>query len=301
MEENKKTFLQQYKNNLGINIANTLIISITFIAMIMFLIIGYIYLSEHWGTDVPISSDWETGLPNNWMNQWAFLFLLPICALAALAGVISVVASNNKAPIALLAMSTISTLYKFSYAIVQLATGQEGINSSVLIGQPIMFLLLFVQVYYWIKWNKVTDEGKFISETFSGKRTRIGFSIVGIIWLSQLALSIYMNFDYGVLAILMDWVGAILYTTAAILMAFGNILCFPFFFLSDMIWLFWAITDLGADSVIMQMFAYTTLIEVLAYSALAITGFIQWFTDDYFIKIIEVQPGYNTITFGKKR
>lgn len=281
MKESKKVFLEKYKSNLGLNIANTLIVLITFIAMIMFLIIGYVYLSSYWGEDVPISNDWETGDPNKWMNQWAFIILLPVCAIAALAGVISVVASNNKSPIALLVLSTVSTLYKFSYAFVQLGTGQEGINSSVVIGQPIMMVLLFIQVYYWIRWNKVTDEGKFISETFSGKRTKIGFLIIGFIWAAQLGLSIYINFDYGFIAILMDWLGAILYTTAAILMAFGNILCFPFFFLSDMSWLYWTIKDLGSGNIIMRMFAFTTLIEVSAYSALAITGFIQWFKDDF--------------------
>lgn len=281
MKESKKVFLEKYKSNLGLNIANTLIVLITFIAMIMFLIIGYVYLSSYWGEDVPISNDWETGDPNKWMNQWAFIMLLPVCAIAALAGVISVVASNNKSPIALLVLSTVSTLYKFSYAFVQLGTGQEGINSSVVIGQPIMMVLLFIQVYYWIRWNKVTDEGKFISETFSGKRTKIGFLIIGFIWAAQLGLSIYINFDYGFIAILMDWLGAILYTTAAILMAFGNILCFPFFFLSDMSWLYWTIKDLGSGNIIMRMFAFTTLIEVSAYSALAITGFIQWFKDDF--------------------
>ncbi len=281
MKESKKVFLEKYKSNLGLNIANTLIVLITFIAMIMFLIIGYVYLSSYWGEDVPISNDWETGDPNKWMNQWAFIILLPVCAIAALAGVISVVASNNKSPIALLVLSTVSTLYKFSYAFVQLGTGQEGINSSVVIGQPIMMVLLLIQVYYWIRWNKVTDEGKFISETFSGKRTKIGFLIIGFIWAAQLGLSIYINFDYGFIAILMDWLGAILYTTAAILMAFGNILCFPFFFLSDMSWLYWTIKDLGSGNIIMRMFAFTTLIEVSAYSALAITGFIQWFKDDF--------------------
>ncbi len=279
MNNSKIKFLETYKKNLFINIANTLIALAAIIAMILFLIVGYIYLSDNWGGDIVIGSDWNTGAPIT-MDQWAFVFLLPICSMAALAGVISVVASNNKAPITLLILSTISTLYKLSYAIIQLITNQEQINSSVLIGQPIMFALLFVQVYYWIKWNKITDEGKFISETFKGKRTYIAMAIVSIIWIAQLGLSIYMN--DSIIAIIMDWSGSILYTTAAILMAFGNILCFPFFFLSDLNWLYWTIKDISSQSSpLMTMFAWTTLIEVLSYSALAVTGFIQWFKDDF--------------------
>ncbi len=278
MNESKKNFIDEYKNDLGINIANTIIVSLAIIAMIAFLIVGYIYLAKGWGDDIVIGSDWDTG-NEIFMNQWSFLFLLPICSLAALAGIISVVASNNKAPITLLILSSISTIYKFSYAVVQLATHQEAINSSVLIGQPVMFFLLFVQVYYWVKWNKVTDEGKFISETFKGNRTYIALTIIGFIWVGQMALSIWMN-GFG-LNTFVDVLGGMLYTIAAILMAFGNILCFPFFFLSDLSWLYWTIKDLGGDNLIMVVFAYTTLIEVLSYTALAITGFIQWFMDDY--------------------
>ncbi len=272
MSDTKKTFLDKYKDNLWINIANTFIVLASVLAMLTFLILGFTYLSMNWGSDISIGGDS--------INQWVFLLLLPVCALAALAGIISVVASNNKFPILLLVLSSISTLYKFSYALVQWGTGQAAINSSVLIGQPIMFILLFVQVFYWIKWNKITDEGKFYSETFKGKRTYIAFAIIGVIWLAQLGLSIYANDTF--FSIAMDWSGAILYTTAAMLMAFGNILCFPFFLLSDISWLYWTINDLvTSDSIIMTIWAITTLIEVLAYTGLAITGFIQWFNDDF--------------------
>ncbi len=327
MNETKQNFINEYKKNLKINIANTSIVVATVLAMIVFLIVGYIYLAQNWGSDIQIDK-WD---PEAKMNQWAFLFLLPVCSLAAVAGVISVVASNNKAPIMLLILSTVSTLYKFSYALVQMGTGQESINASVLIGQPIMFFLLFVQVYYWIKWNKQTDEGKFISETFSGNRTYIAFGILGLIFLAQFSLSICLNgfetvnsviidgveyidlgslqaaygdmtinqvvdainggsitlnstkgsWTFRPLAVFIDVVGAMLYTAAALLMAFGNILCFPLFFLSDLSWLYWTIKDLSSTNVIMQIVAFTTLVEVLAYTALAITGFIQWFNDDY--------------------
>lgn len=314
----------------AVNIANIIIIAATVIAMIMFLIIGFIYLGKNWGNDIQI----DKYDPSKTMNSWAFLFLLPVCGLAALAGVVSVAASNNKAPITLLVLSSISTIYKFSYSVVQLATGQEAINTSVLIGQPVMFVLLFVEVYFWIKWNKQTEEGKFVSESFKGKRTYIVFSIIGLIFVLQFILSSYLNgfetvdylvvnnvncynvndliaqnpdwtlsqwidsYNTGTIVLeseTLDWtfrpfyvfidvLGSILYTAAALLMAFGNILCFPFFFLSDLTWLYWSIKDLAAESVLMKMFAISTLIEVIAYTSLAITGFIQWFTDDYEIK-----------------
>ncbi len=293
MNENKTKFIDEYKSNLGINIANTIIVSLAILAMIAFLVIGYIYLAQGWGEDIVIGSDWETG-DELLMNQWGFLFLLPVCSLAALAGIISVVASNNKAPITLLVLSSISTIYKFSYALVQLLTHQEAINSSVLIGQPVMFFLLFVQVYYWIKWNKVTDEGKFISETFKGNRTYVALTIIGFIWVGQMALSIYMN--GFALTTFIDVIGGMLYTIAAILMAFGNIFCFFFFFSSDMSWLYWTIKDLGGENLVMIIFAYTTLIEVLAYTALAITGFVQWFMDDYEFVGAKIQRKENRTT-----
>lgn len=325
-----KKINEEFKKNYKINIVNTGIIFLTVIAMLIFLIVGFIYLGKNWGNDIQI----DKFDPTAKINQWAFLILLPICAISALAGVTSVVASNNKAPILLLVLSSISTLYKFSYAIVQITTKQEQINTSVLIGQPIMFCLLFVQIYFWFKWNKQNNEGKFISETFKGKRTYIAFSILGMIFFIQFIFSIYLNgfvivnsiiindveysnFDelknefgsytinnfynyindnkesiyfianrsnswsFKPFYVLIDVIGSILYTSGALLMAFGNILCFPLFFLSDLSWLFWTIKDLSATNIIMQIFAITTLIEVLAYTSLSITGFIQWFNDDF--------------------
>lgn len=279
-----KNFLDTYKNNLWLNIANTLIVISAFVAMIIFLIIGFIYLADGWGSDITIIEGTDESNPV-YMNQWAFLFLLPICALAALAGVISVVASNNKAPITLLVLSSIATIYKFSYAVVQITSGQESVNSSVLIGQPIMFFMLFVQVYFWIKWNKVTDEGKFITEVFSGKRNYIAFSLLILIFIFQFILSFSINGFHNFFNVMIDVFGAMLYTIASTLMAFGNILCFFFFLLSDISWLYWTIIDINNNqSIIMEIFAWTTLIEVCAYTGLAFTGFFQWFKDDFKIE-----------------
>lgn len=279
--ENKVSFLDKYKKRSKIAIANDIVVLVTVIAIVIAVILAYIGLSQEWVLDGEVFA----------ITKYKVLdyFLVPLLAMLTLAGVVSVVASNNKAPIALLVLSSLSTIYKFSYPVVQLIAGQDNINTSPLIGQPILMFTLIIQVYFWIRWNKMTDEGKFISESFKGKRTYIAFSIIGVILLVQIILSIYINAYLGsstglllVWTVFVDVSGSILYLTASILMAFGNILCFPIFLLSDLSWMYWTILDLFTTSnPLLLIIAILTFIQVLAYSLLAITGFIQWFNDDY--------------------
>ncbi len=269
MENNNITALQRYKQRSKISMANDLILMITIGALIFAII--FLYVMVYSG---------QTGEYNKG-QQIALGFIIPIFALMSLAGVWSVVASNNKAPMALLVLSSISTLFKLMYPLVQLATGQENINSSVIIGQVIAFITLLIQVYFWIKWNKETDENKFITQSLTGKRTCIAISFIATIFIVQFGFSAWVNGgDWW--TVFIDVTGSMLYAAASILMAFGNIWCFLFFLLSDANWMYWSILDLiSSDSLLMITMALLTLLQVSAYLALAVTGFLQWFTDDY--------------------
>ncbi len=269
MENTNTTTLQKYKQRSKVSIANDIILLITIAALIFAIIFLYVMVFTGKVGDYSVNEQVVAG------------FVIPIFALMSLAGVWSVVASNNKAPIALLVLSSISTLFKLMYPIIQLATGQENINSSVIIGQSIAFFVLMVQVYFWIQWNKETDENKFITQSFSGKRTYIALGIIASLFLVQFIFSAWINGgDWWI--VLVDVTGSMLYGAASILMAFGNIWCFLFFLLSDANWLYWSILDLiSSDSLLMITMALLTLLQVSAYIALAFTGFIQWFMDDF--------------------
>ncbi len=262
--------LSRYKNERSfINKVNDGIVIFTITAMVIWIITMYVNLGINGASE---------DITNSVVGD---AFIIPLMALAALAGVVSVVASNNKMPITLLVLSTIATLYKLLYGVIQMTSGAEAINSSVIIGQGIMFFTLMIQVYLWLRWNKETDEGKFITQAFRGWRTLIAVIFIAIVFIIQLSFSLIIN-GGNFFAVFMDVSGAMLYTTASILMAFGNIFCFLFFFLSDLNWLYWTITDLvNTDNALMMSMAITTLIQVLAYTALAVTGFIQWFMDDF--------------------
>lgn len=216
----------------------------------------------------------------NNVNKIASIFIIIILGFMTFSGVWSVVMSNNKSPIGLLVLSSIATLFKLMYPIIEISTGQERVNSTVLIGQSISFFTLMIQVYFWIKWNKQQDDGKFITEMFKGKRTYIALSLIGTILLVEFGLSFYVN-GGNPLYIMMDVINAGLYTIASILMAFGNVMCFAFFILSDLSWLYWTITDLmNTTSSLMFMMALLTTIEVSMYTLLAITGWVQWVNDN---------------------
>ncbi len=280
----KISFLENYKKRSKVSIANDVVILVTVIGVLI--AVGLAYFALATGLIVDGS---EFAITSSKVLDY---FIVPVLALLTLAGVVSVVATNNKAPMALLVLSSLSTIYKFMYPVVQLMAGQDNINTSPLIGQPILFFTLIVQVYLWIRWNKQTDEGKFIAETFKGKRTYIAFGIIGGVMIFQIMLSVYINVINGGLTgfnafwtVFIDVIGSMLYLAAAILMGFGNILCFPFFLLSDFTWLYWVILDLiTADDPLLLIVALLTLIQVLAYTALAITGFIQWFNEDFVIE-----------------
>ncbi len=277
----KTSIFSKYKKRSKVAIVNDFVILITTIAILVAVILAYIAIATNLEVDGVVFHITNIKLLD--------YFIVPLLAMLTMAGVVSVVASNNKFPMALLVLSSLSTIYKFSYPLVQILAGQQGINSSPLIGQPIAFFTLIIQVYFWIKWNKMTDEGKFISESFKGKRTYIALSIIGTVFLIQILFSIWVNMSHGDLqgftliwTVFIDVAGSMLYFTASVLMGFGNILCFPVFFLSDMTWLYWTIIDLATtNNALLILFSTLTLLQVVAYSILAVTGFIQWFNDDY--------------------
>ncbi len=285
-----------------VSIINNAVIIITTIAILVAVILAYIAIAK--GIKVP---KYENGVQTGDTpfsitgTKLIDYFILPILALLTMAGVISVVASNNKFPMTLLVFSSLATIYKFLYPLVQLLAGQQEINSSPLIGQPIAFFTLMIQVYFWVKWNKLTDEGKFISASFKGKRTYIALSIIGTVFLIQILFSMWIN-GGNIWTVFIDVAGSMLYFTASILMGFGNILCFPVFFLSDMTWLYWTIIDLATtNNALLILFSTLTLLEIVAYSILAVTGFIQWFNDDYVIfnrRILKIRSVY-TRTYAK--
>ncbi len=269
MENTNTTALQRYKQRSKVSIANDFILLITITALIFAII--FLYVMMFTGKVEDITSD----------EKIIGVFIIPIFALMALTGVWSVVASNNKAPLALLALSSVSTLFKLMYPMVQIITGQDDINSTVIIGQSIAFITLLVQVYFWMQWNKQTDEDKFITQSFTGKRTYFAVALIGAIFIIQFGFSLWINGgDWWI--VFMDVAGSMLYAAASILMAFGNIWCFVFFLLSDANWLFWTVKDLmNQDSLLMITMSLLTLLQVSAYIGLAFTGFIQWFIDDY--------------------
>lgn len=286
MENSNSIIFSKYKNERSLlNKINDTIVIVTILAMVIWITITYIQL----GND-GISGD----ITNSVIGD---VFVIPIMALAALAGVISVVASNNKMPITLLVLSSIATIYKLLYSVVQMSSGQGAINSTVIIGQSIAFFTLIIQVYFWIRWNRETNENKFITQSFKGWRTLIAVSLILVIWILQLLFSIWFNGthiqnvdgsvsfsvdNFTFWDIFMDWSGSVFYTTASILMAFGNIFCFVFFILSDLNWLYWTITDvISANNSLMIAMAITTMIQAAAYTLLAITGLCQWFLDDF--------------------
>lgn len=268
--------LSRYKEERStINKINDLIVIATISAMMIWIITMYINLGINGSS---------SNITNSVIGD---AIIIPLIALAALAGVVSVVASNNKMPITLLIFSTLATFHKLLYGVIQITSGAEAIKSSVIIGQAIMFFTLIIQAYLWIRWNRETNEGKFITQIFKGWRTLIAVIFIAIIFIIQLLFSFIVN-EGKFFAVFMDVSGAMLYTTASILMAFGNIFCFFFFFLSDINWLYWTITDiLNTDNEFMMVMAITTLIQVVAYTILSITGLIQWFIDDFELKGIK--------------
>lgn len=274
--ENKITKLTDWSKKSKVNIANAIILTITTLAMIIWIIAMFTNLGVNGA-----SNDITTTIIGD-------VIIIPLMAFAALAGVISVAASNNKAPLTLLALSTIATLYKLMYAVVQIIAGQDAINSSLIIGQSISLFTLILQVYFWIKWNKQTNENKFITQAFKGIRSLIAILIIGAVFIIEVSISLALNGE-NIFAIIMDVSGAMLYTIASVLMAFGNIFCFLFFFLSDINWLYWTVSDmLSTHNALMMAMAVTTFIQVLAYTLLAVTGFIQWFNDDFEIKGLKI-------------
>ncbi len=283
MEETRVSLVEKIKNRNKLTIANDIILAITIIGAFVSVILIAIYTSMNGPF---ITSDIILDI-----------FMAFLLATLSVCGVISVVASNNKAPIMLLAFSMISTLFKLMYPIIQISSGvDDGINATVLVGQTVTFFLIIVQVYLWLRWNKETDEGKFITESFKGSRLIYALITIVIIIFIQVGISYHFN-EGDWKAISIDIVGGILYTFGSVLMAFGNILCFGFFLLSDLNWMYYTIKDMiGRESGLMFVMALMTMLQVIAYTALAITGFIQWFIDDFKFengKIVNKNRGKN--------
>ncbi len=267
MKDTKISLFKKYKKRSLLSKINDIILLTTLLLIFVAIIFCIVYGAKG-----------EFNISNSYILD---LFLLPILGFMTFSGVISVVASNNKSPIMLLIFSTIATIFKLMYPIAQITTGSEVVNSTVLFGQSISFFLLGVQVYFWIKWNKQTDEGKFITESFKGKRSKYSLIIILSVFLIMFSISYYLN-KGNFWWIIIDVLQSMIFLIATTLMAFGNILCFPFFIISDLSWMIYTINSIiNTDSGFMLVMAIFTSFEVIAYTLLAITGFFQWFIDDY--------------------
>ncbi len=272
-----------YAKQSRIHAANLIIVLCSLIVTILFIILGYVWLGINWDTHIefinPGSSD-----PVKVAN-WLYIFVVPLCAIAAYAGIVSVIASNNKSPIKFLLFSTMTILYRIGFVVAQFITQPEdggGVNATILLGQPAFFFMLLGQTYLWIKWNNEGDNGKFKSEALKGNRAAIALIIIVIIVMALIVFSLIFNHGKPVGAIVMDVLGSSLYMIGAILNAFGNILCFPFYFVSNLSWFYWGIKGIiENDSTLMNIFALTTMLQVIGLNALLITGFLQWLKEDF--------------------
>ncbi len=214
-------------------------------------------------------------------TKWWFWIVAILFIIGAISGVVSVVASNEKSPIKLLILSIIATIFKLLYPIIQVVTGNddEAINSTVFFGQSISMIFLFLQVFLWLRWNKQADSGKFLTRHFKDHQRYIFAAFVLLLFMAGMVFSkIVMNNNW--LWAFIDVFGGIAFMLGNWLMIFGNIYCFFFFFASDLTWIGWTIVDLlDSDNSIMQLIALATLVEVLSYTGLAITGYFAWAED----------------------
>ncbi len=272
-----------YAKQSKIHAANLIIVVASMITAILFIILGYVWLGISWGDGLVTVTPGEEA--NVLVKQWLYIIIVPLCSIAAYAGIVSVIASNNKSPVKFFIFSTVTILYRIGFVIAQFITQPEdggGVNATILLGQPAFFFMLLGQMYLWIKWNNEGENGKFKSEAIKGTRALIAFIIILIIVFSLIIFSFIFNKGKPIDAIIMDVMGSSLYMIGAILNAFGNILCFPFYFVSNLSWFYWGIKGIVENqSPLMTIFALTTMLQVIALNALLVTGFLQWFNEDF--------------------
>ncbi len=209
-------------------------------------------------------------------SKWYYWLIALLFIFGAIAGVISVVASNEKNPIKLLVLSIIATIFKLIYPIMQMISQNEIVNSTVFFGQTFSIIFLFLQVYLWIKWNKQSKSGKFLTKHFKGYQRYYFVIFVLFLFLGALLFSRFVINNPWLWAFI-DVLGGISFMLGNWLMVFGNIYCFFFFFISDLTWIGWTIADFSnSNNLVMQLLAFATLVEVLSYTGLAVTGYFAW-------------------------
>lgn len=238
-----------------LNKLNLLIIVISFIAMIFGITFSIIDLDDI-----------------NFLNSFGIVLL----GAMAFSGILSVVFSNMKWPMAVYLLSLFATLYKLAYPIFQLATGSDSVNTTVIYGQTLFLFTSIFQLLLWKKWNR-NEGGTFISRSFNGKSKYWLIFIFVIMYIELFLISIFL-FGNNIIMAIMDITGGVTFTLGAIFMTFGNIWCFLFFILSDINWMVWTINDLVTNPDMLAM-ALLTLIQVSAYLLLAITGWMSWNLD----------------------
>lgn len=278
-----------------IHMANLIIVLCSLIVTVAFIIVGYIFLAINWGD----TSNLDGAITGNnnvhgpiWtidgelnVASWIYIFVVPLCGIAAYAGIVAVIASNNKSPVKFFILSSITVLYRIGFVLTQMLTQPEnggGVNATLLLGQPAFFLMLIAQCYLWIRWNNQGVDGKFQSEALKGKRAMLAWIIVSIITVFLIFFSFLFNKDAGLVAIFMDVIPSAAYMIGAILNAFGNILCFPFFIVGNLGWFYWGIKGIVEnEEPLMTLMAISTMLQALGLNALLVTGFCQWFKEDF--------------------
>ncbi len=270
-----------------IHMANLIIVLASLLVTILFIILGYIYLGMNWGADDVFGDDHGViwGVDGDLhIAAWLYIFLIPACGLAAYAGIVAVIASNNKSPIKFLILSTVTIVYRIGFVLTQVITAPEdggGINATLLLGQPAFFIMLLAQTYLWIRWNNEGVDGKFQSEGLHGTRAMIAWIIVGFIT-AFLVIFSWLLTDNTFVELTMDVIPSACYMIGAILNAFGNIFCFPFFILGNMGWFYWGFKGIFENhEPLMSLMAVSTMLQAIGLNALLVTGFCQWFKEDF--------------------
>lgn len=271
--------------------ANLIIVLCSLAVTVLFIILGYIWLGISWtgwdgdiGTNgLVVQSGDDTAIT---VKGWLLIVLIPGCSIAAYAGIVAVIAQNNKSPIKFFIFSSMTIAYRIGFVLAQFATQPDeggGVNATLLLGQPAFFIMLIGQMILWTKWNNEGEGGKFQSEALRGKRAVMAFIIIGIIVIFMALFSIFVNDEEATfVAIFMDVTGSTFYMMGAILNAFGNILCFPLYFISNLSWFYWGIKGIVENKdPLMTLFALTTMLQAIGLNALLVTGFVQWFKDDF--------------------
>ncbi len=281
---------------------NLIIVLTALVVSILFIALGYTVLAMNWGSPESLSDNlgvnpdhsggfWFDGAGELYVSSWIYIFVIPACGIATYAGIVAVIASNNKSPLKFLILSSVTIVYRIAYVLTQIITqGPDGgaINATLLIGQPAFFLMLLGQTFLWIKWNNAGEDGKFQSEALTGARAKLAWFIVAIVVIVLFVFSFISNVVLGkgdgidLVTIFMDVIPSAAYMIGAILNAFGNILCYPFFFVGNLGWFYFGIVNIIENhEPLMTLIAVSTMLQAIGLNALLVTGFIQWFEEDF--------------------